>query len=204
MNDKARLYLLTFLALIYLTIRFVFTQHLDALGAYGSYIFEVICVVVASLLLGRRTLTSLNFTKTVTIGAIISVVLGFGTFKAAGILNIQIPFDLKGTETLLFLLVVAPILEEAIFRFFLWQPVQFLTCRPSLALIATSLLFSYSHFHAYWFVPSEIHSFIIYQTAYTFLLGLACGHYVYRYSSLTSAMLIHFGFNLGFYCGSLL
>lgn len=202
--SSLRFYSLTALALIYLVIRFGLTKQLDVLGAYSSYVFEIICVSIAVILLGRKTLATLSLEKSVAYGSIISVVAGFGIFKCAGALGIQIPFDLKGTETIFFLLVVAPILEEAIFRFMLWQPIQIITKRPMAALIFTSIAFSYSHLHAIWSVPPEIHNFIIYQTAYTLVLALACGFYVYRYSSLTSAMLIHFGFNFGFYLSSLI
>ena len=49
--------------------------------------------------------------------------LGYIVFKVAGALRIPIPFNLSGIETVVFLLVIAPILEEAIFRFFAWKPI---------------------------------------------------------------------------------
>lgn len=196
---KIRLTIWYILVSFYLVIRFGFTTQLDALGNYGSYIFEVICVSVAIGLFGKKIFSTVKIFKSVSYGMIIGLGAGFGIFKLAGVLSIAIPFDLKGTETVLFLLVVAPILEEAIFRFLVWQPIQYISQRPIIALVSTSLIFSYSHLHAIWFVPPEVHKFIIYQTVYTFLLGLTCGYYVYRYSSLACAILIHFAFNLGFY-----
>lgn len=194
---------LSILALVYLVIRFGFTQKLDAMGAYASYIFEVCDVIVAVLLVGRTFLGFFTFKKTFAVAAIASLVAGLVVYKGAGWLSIQVPFDLSGTETILFLLVVGPILEELIFRFFLWQPIEWITKKSVVALIATSLIFSYSHFHAYWFVPEQIHPFIIYQTIYTFPLALACGYSIYKTKSLTGSIAIHFAFNLGFYLGSL-
>lgn len=204
-NDRPVIIRLTIwyiLVTFYLVIRFGFTRQLDALGSYGSYIFEVLCVSAAIALFGKNISSSIKIFKSVSYGMVIGLGAGFGIFKLADALSIAIPFNLKGTETILFLLVVAPILEEAIFRFLVWQPVQYISKRPIVALISTSLIFSYSHLHAIWFVPPEVHNFIIYQAAYTFLLGLACGFYVYRYSSLACAILIHFAFNLGFYLAS--
>ncbi|MCB0349385.1 MAG: CPBP family intramembrane metalloprotease, partial [Bdellovibrionales bacterium] len=72
-----------------------------------------------------------------------------------------------------------------------------------LAWVGTSVLFSYSHFHAFWFIAPDIKAFIYYQTVYTLGLGLACGYAVYKHKSLGGAMLIHGLFNLGFYVGAL-
>lgn len=197
--SRSKTYTLAGLAFLYLVIRFGFTQHLDALGTHASYIFEMLCVLITLILLGSKAVTVLNLCKSVVLGSIISLASGFAIHKTATLLNITVPFDLKGNEILVPLLLIAPLLEEAVFRLFLWEPLQNLTKQPVLALLITSALFSYSHLHALWFVPSEIHSFIIYQTAYTFALGLACGYFMYRYYSLSSSILIHFAFNLGFY-----
>lgn len=199
-HGSTRWYLL---ASFYLVIRFGFTRQLDEAGSYASYIFEVLCLSVAIAMYRKRIFSSFKISLSTVYGIIAGLGAGYGIFKIAGGLSIDIPFDLEGTETLLFLLVVAPILEESIFRFLVWQPLQYISQRPIVPLVSTSLIFSYSHLHAIWFVPEEIQSFIFYQTVYTFLLGLACGFYIYRYSSLASAILVHFAFNLGFYLASL-
>ena len=194
----------TLLAIIYLVTRFVFTQKLDSMGTYASYVFEVADVGIVILLAGRTFFNYFSISKVALFGAAGSLVAGIAVFRAAGFLSIQIPFDLKGTETLLFLLLIAPVLEELIFRFFLWQPIDRLTRKPLIPWISTSILFSYSHLHAMWFVPKEIQSFIVYQTIYTLFLGLASGYFVFKYRSIAGAIAIHFTFNLGFYLGSLL
>ncbi len=201
-NTHARSYSIATLALIYLVLRFGFTRQLDALGPYAAYLMEVGFVIIALGIVGRPSLRAFKLPRAAFYYFPLALAAGYGIFIAAGYSGVPIPFDLVGTETVLFLLLVAPILEELIFRFLLWQPVQALTGRAWLALIFTAFLFSYSHLHAIWFVPPVIHSFIIYQTAYTLALGVACGYFVYRYNSVTGAMMIHFAFNLGFYLAS--
>jgi membrane protease YdiL (CAAX protease family) len=106
--------------------------------------------------------------------------------------------DIKSKETAFFLLAVAPILEELVFRFTLFAAIKRATDETK-AWIITSLLFSYSHLHAIWFVPTEYSKFLIYQTAYTLPLGLVCGFMVRKRGSLIAAILVHAAFNLGFY-----
>ncbi len=190
------------LLLAYLLIRFFFTQWLDSLGPYASYLFELGLVVTVVLLTGPRFFRFLRFDKRmVAVLAPLFAALGFGVYRLAGVLGHPIPFELKSAETLFFLILVAPILEELIFRFFAWRPLAEIDER--LALAVTTILFSYSHYHAIWFVAPEIHGFIQYQTIYTLLLSLGCGLSLWRFQSLTGAILIHFMFNLGFYLGSL-
>jgi membrane protease YdiL (CAAX protease family) len=191
--------ILSLLLAVYLILRFFFTQWLDAFGSYSAYILEVILIIVATTITWPKIKNLWLFNKPIGIITLAAFGCGYAVFKAAGFLDIIIPFDFSGTETLLFLLIIAPTLEELIFRFFAWIPFERLN--KGFAYLATSLLFAYSHFHAYWFYGEEIHKFIFYQTAYTFLLALACGYSVYKFRSLVGAILIHFAFNLGFYLG---
>lgn len=190
------------LAVLYLLIRFILPQTLDALGGYASYYFEIALVGIATLFTGKSFLRLFqtrewNFLRTLGAG-----LAGFAVYRLAVYSDIAIPFDLRAKETIVLLLVVAPLLEELIFRFFLWQPIAWLTNQPILAWFFTSLLFSYAHFHAYWFAPPELYKFVLYQTLYTLPLGFACGYCLFQYRSLRGAMLVHLGFNLGFFVAS--
>lgn len=191
------------LAAVYLIIRFVFTNWLDSFGPYASYWLEVIDVCIAWFLAGSNFFNYFTVDRKILFCSLGSLFVGFAIFRITGFAEIQIPFDLKGTETLVFLLLVAPFLEELIFRFFIWQPIEWLTGKPIIAWLVTSLMFSYSHLHSIWFLPKEIHSFVVYQTIYTLILGLACGFFKFRNNSIAGAVLVHFGFNLGFYLGSI-
>lgn len=183
---------------VYLIIRFFFTHWLDSLGEYTTYYLESILAVVSVILYFNIFKTSWRINKSIFIFSLFALVSGFLIYKMAIVaLQITIPFNLKSTETILFLLIIAPILEEMIFRFSIWQPLEYI--HSWFAYLGTSLLFAYSHFHAYWFIPEEFHKFVFYQTAYTLLLGLICGYFIKKYSSLSEAILIHFSFNFGFY-----
>ena len=55
---------------------------------------------------------------------------------------------------------------------------------------------------AYFAVPDEFKNFVMYQTVYVIVLGLAAGYRRLKANSVLAAILIHFGFNLGFYIAS--
>ncbi len=200
LDKKSKAWLV--LAGLYLLVRFCFTSQLDSIGLYSSYVFEVVLVSIGIAIYGHSTGSLLKFPTAGYYGALAAFFSGFIIFKLAGFFGILVPFDFKVTESLVLLLIVAPVLEELLFRCFLWKPVQMLTERPRATLIVTSLIFSYSHFHAFWYVEKELYSFVIFQTIYTVFLGLGCGYFMYRYKSITGAIAIHFGFNLGFYLAS--
>jgi membrane protease YdiL (CAAX protease family) len=202
--EHVKNYIFTVIALVYLVVRFAFTSYLDSFGVYSTYILELTVVVVAVVIDGSKSfLEKLKVPAKIGFPALVALICGAGIYKLSSLVGIPIVFNLEIAETLVFLIIVAPILEEFIFRYLLWQPALLANARLA-SLIITSALFSYSHFHAIWFVPLEYSSFIYYQSAYTLFLGIACGFYVYRYNSLLGAILIHFAFNVGFYLGSLL
>jgi membrane protease YdiL (CAAX protease family) len=195
---KTKQMLWSILALAYFLLRFFFYAWLDNFGVYASYAFEIVLVIIAGVLYGREFFSLLRPNRS-HFFALVFLPLGFLVYKAASPLKIFIPFDFGSHETLLFLLLVAPILEELLFRFFLWVPLA--KIHEKVAFFGTSLLFSYSHFQAYWFMPAEFRPFIYFQTIYTLVLGLACAHVLYRHRSLLGAILVHLCFNLGFYLG---
>jgi membrane protease YdiL (CAAX protease family) len=204
MQTQKKLYpelIVSVLLAFYLFVRFFCTQWLDSLGGYSSYYFEIFLVTVSCGLLRHKVKGLFTLTRSLYPLIAGSLVCGYLVFKGTGLLQISVPFNMTNNELRFFLLIVAPILEELIFRFFCWQPLE--RINKSAALIATSLLFSYSHFHSFWFVPPEYQGFIYYQTAYTLILGLACGYSVWRYNSLFGAILIHFTFNFGFFLSSI-
>lgn len=193
--------LLFFLALVYLFLRFFLTTWLDSIAAYSSYILEVILVTISLFIIKPKIKFKQTLTRNKCLTYLGLLISGFLVFRGAGLFSITIPFNLNETETIIFLLIVAPLLEELIFRFFLWN--AFPLFGQKAILIITSLLFSYSHLHAIWYVPEQIKSFVYYQTIYTLILGFTCGYVVFKNRSLMTAIFIHFFFNLGFYLASL-
>lgn len=197
LSKRQRLWV--FLAIVYVVLRFAFTRQLEVINPYTSYIMEFVFVLIAASFSGGTFSSRFSLSRVTGVAFVVSLAAGFLIFRAAAALEIAVPFDLSGSETIFFLLVVAPVLEELIFRFFLWEPLEALIKKPWVVWVVTSVVFSYSHLHSIWFVPDEIYPFIEYQTAYTFLLGLGCGYFVYRYHSIAGAIAVHFAFNLGFY-----
>lgn len=186
---------------IYLLVRYFFTDQLDGLGLYSSYLFEIVVVVIAYFLTGKKINKKYKFNSKIFALLAGALVFGFVVFKLSIVVDVVVPFHLEAWEPVIFLLLIAPLLEEAIFRFFSWQVFAQISQRT--AWIATSLLFSLAHFHGIFSASTDYYPFLYYQTIYTFLLGLGCGYFVYRYQSLMGAVLIHFSFNLGFYLASL-
>lgn len=166
---------------------------------YFSYVFEAAFVLVVYGWL-RRQIT-LWQKPTRRDGAIFFAMgaLGFLIYRAAGPLGIAIPFDLTGLEMALLLVVLSPLLEELIFRLALWECFRKLGARPALVLGLTTLLFAVDHLAAYWTVPAEVQPFVLYQTLYVLILGAVAGGRRLTSGAVSSAIWVHFGFNLGFY-----
>ena len=89
--------------------------------------------------------------------------------------------------------------EELVFRLALWEPLKALLPSKNFVLVTSALLFSVGHLIALWAVPAEYKAFVLVQTFYVILLGLGAGYRKLKTESVLSAILVHFGFNLGFY-----
>jgi membrane protease YdiL (CAAX protease family) len=192
----------TILAAIYLIIRFGMTRWLDSFGIYTTYLIELMLVFISLVFASKDKKNLFKIHKFTLLIWPVFLAAGFFVFFLSKKLNIIIPLAIEANETVFFLLLVAPVLEELIFRFFLWQPLQKTCKNPIWALILTSIIFSYAHYHSVWFVPEEYFKFIYFQSAYTLLLGFACGYFMYKQGSIFSAIIVHFGFNFGFYLGA--
>ncbi len=199
-NSKKHLVISAFL-LIFFFLRYYFDDRLAMMNPYSSYYVEIFILSLFyiiykdALFLGFRVFEKAQFfffmVLFFSLGAMFSI--------AATPLQISIPFNFKSQETIFFLLIVAPILEELIFRSFL-----FLTLRQyfptKYVYFTTAVVFSLAHFNAYRFIPTEYSHFVFYQTFYTFILGLGLSYILYKFNkSLMAVILCHFFFNLGFY-----
>ncbi|MBI3556538.1 MAG: CPBP family intramembrane metalloprotease [Deltaproteobacteria bacterium] len=187
--------------LLYLTVRFALVQYLDALGHYASYVFEGIFVLAVLGVYRSRIHVSLEKLKAVLPDCVLALPLGFGVYKFALYFGIPVPFDFADHETLLFLLVLAPFLEELIFRQALWYSAETLTARPTATLAITTVIFGSAHFQAYFYVSSEVQHFVVYQTLYALLIGLWWGYRYMKTQSVAVPIALHLLFNLGFYLG---
>lgn len=141
--------------------------------------------------------------RRVIVDGIIGILAGFLVYKLAKPLSLTIPFQLQDKQTIALLLVVAPCLEEALFRMAIWEPLEDLLRAAWVVIFTTSFIFSFAHFFAWWRVPEQFHAFILYQTAYVFVLAFYCGLRRLQTGSMLISVIVHFGFNLGFYFGYL-
>lgn len=130
---------------------------------------------------------------------VVFLILGASSFLGAKAFNILVPFDFNRPRDIFSLLIIAPILEEFLFRFAYWEPFNRLFKSKTLTLIINSLLFSLSHFVAYFYVPESFHDFVFYQSIYTLILGFLLGVTYIKTNNLLYPIFYHFYFNLGFY-----
>lgn len=177
----------------YLTA-YVFSHY----HVYLSYYFDVIFFLITFFIFKKDfKFKGIRFDKLFYLSFLISGIL---LAILATSLEINIYFNLKSVEILIFLLIVAPILEELVFRFALWAPIETITHNRVYTLFITSFLFSASHFMAYFLVTDLYRPFVIYQTIYTFILGIGLG-VARKKSGLINPIIYHFLFNFGFACG---
>lgn len=187
----------------YLAVRFLFTRQLDGFGMYASYAFEAAFVALC-LALHRKKFRLLppKLPRAFLAQAAAALMLGMAVYQATKPFDIVIPFDFTRAETVFFLLAVGPLLEELLFRQALWHALGSALKDPRRVLLATAALFSFAHFHAYFFMPEPLQPFVLYQTAYTLALGLWWGFSFQRSEqAFLVPLTLHFGFNLGFYLG---
>ena len=173
-----------------------------SISEYYSYAFEVAFVVAAYGVFRRRVVLWKCPGRGDVLGTVLALLGGGAVFKAAAPLGAPIPFDLSARETLFLLLVVAPILEELIFRMALWEAFRSFLKSERQVLAVTTFLFALGHFAAYWFVPAQFHHFVLYQTSYVLLLGCFAGWRRMKADAVVAGVWVHFGFNLGFFLAS--
>lgn len=192
---------LGFMAL-FIAIDFFGVFSVDAIHAYAIYAFELLFVVFVTVIYRNLEWKRRAFSFGFMVAVFFSLVCGFGIYEFAGVLGYGIPFQMKDPETILFLLLIGPILEEFVFRSALWRLSTELVKAPWMVFLLTSILFSYSHYLMIRTAPETMHGFIRYQAIYTLGLGLMAGG-ARLYFGLLAAILIHFAFNFGFFFGSI-
>ena len=124
--------------------------------------------------------------------------LAFIIVKFTGWMEYKMPFAFV-SKLELKVLVLAPILEELVFRKAFFWPLIKKNWDKRVILVLTSTLFSLSHLGAYFILPEAYKGFILLQVGYTFLLGIVIGHSFLRHQSILWCILHHFIFNLVFY-----
>jgi membrane protease YdiL (CAAX protease family) len=185
----------------YLGLRVIYPQQLDALHSYASYFFELAIVIWAIVRMSSKSEFRFNPSRRMVSLTLLLALAGWLAHFGATTTGLTILFDASSFETRLFLLAVAPILEEMLFRQTFWKQFEAFRIPKAGVWILTSAFFSFAHLNAIRFAPPELFTFIYYQTGYTLLLGLACGWIRQKDGSVVSAILLHAAFNIGFFLG---
>jgi membrane protease YdiL (CAAX protease family) len=165
--------------------------------AFG-YLFESIFIALTLYLYRSEIPANWPSVRELSISVPLSLAAGFGISKLLTHSGVPIPFAVDQMRDVFLLILVAPLIEEFLFRFALWQTAKDFIRNETHVLVLTSLVFSAGHLMAFWFVPAEWRVFIALQTLYTVLLGLGAGWRRMVVGSIAIAVLIHWGFNFGF------
>ena len=129
----------------------------------------------------------------------LAALFGLLVFKTATSLGLPIPFDFSSVEIVFQLLIIAPILEELLYRLALWNCIEAFSSKPKVLIGFSTLLFSLGHFAAYFYVPADFKIFVIYQSVYVIFLSIWVSIGKLKTNRIQTPVLIHFMFNLGFY-----
>jgi len=164
-----------------------------------SYLFDLLIIVVGTLLLKKE---NINIGKTklkpLVLKIFVIIIFAFMTIFFSKWVEFNAPF--KYIELLIIqLLILAPIIEELIFRGIFFTFAQRLKLKLHVNIFFNAILFSLSHLPAIWILPKEFHSFILFQLFYTFFLGWICAKSRHQTKGILEPILLHFVFNSVFY-----
>jgi membrane protease YdiL (CAAX protease family) len=187
-----------FIVLFFILGEFVFPDALAGVHLNAVYGLELLLVFVALITFWKRITFRFKPGLPQLIDAVTLFIAGFLVNKLCIPLELKSPINLNNGLVLFFLLIYAPLVEELIFRMAIWQSIRAWIKQPWVLIIATSALFSFSHFYAYFTIEDEFKNFVLYQTGYTFGLALYLGYRLKQGKALFFTMLLHFFFNLGF------
>lgn len=186
--------------IVYFTISWFFPwdKILNGVSISPSYFFDVLFVGLTLYFFRSKLEIGKTKLKFLIIRIILSVLFGLLCVVVINFFNLNAPFKFVD-KLFIQVLVLAPIIEELIFRsaFF----IVFKRAKLNLKLqgVINSLLFSLSHLPAIWILPDEFKSFVIFQLFYTFILGWICFKARQTSKGIFEPIIVHFVFNLIFY-----
>ncbi|MAX67573.1 MAG: CPBP family intramembrane metalloprotease [Bacteriovoracaceae bacterium] len=163
-----------------------------------SYIFDILFSVIILLILKRRDFLGKVKLPVLAVKVFLTILVALLCVWMIKSLKLVAPFQYIEYLALQ-LLVLAPLIEELVFRGAFVEVCEKLRLNNKLILVSNSLLFSLSHLPALWTLPAEFHHFIGFQVFYTFFLGWVCTKSRLVTKGLVEPILIHFIFNFVFY-----
>ncbi|MCC6278647.1 MAG: CPBP family intramembrane metalloprotease [Oligoflexia bacterium] len=197
-NAESRFGILVILA--YLALRFPLDGFYARLHPLFSYGIEIIFAIAVGIGIYRKRLAlKVNVTPRFMMDLIFSWAFGYLVYRVAQQSGLLIPWDLNDSQNVLFLLLIGPLLEEFLFRHALWWPLAAFNKSMTRVILLSAILFAWGHLFAIFIVPQELYSFVLFQTAYTFLVSCWWGVRFVQTQSLATPIALHFLFNLGFY-----
>lgn len=200
LNNKMKLATLIFVISFYFLVTWLTPwQTIAPLSSISvSYLFDLLFVVIISLLFKFRPVLFIQDSRSFIIKLFFAILFAFSCIVVTNILNLKAPF--RFIENLfLQLVILAPIVEEIVFRYLFLNLSLWGNLKEKHILIINSSLFSLSHLAALWVIPSEFVGFICFQVIYTFALGWICTRALLKNKSILAPVMIHLVFNLVFY-----
>ena len=187
---------------LYCGVAFAGWFALDSLSPYAEYGFEAVFGCIILLIYRNWEWKKKSFTFGAGVAFFFALAAGFAVFEASGVLGYALPFSVQDPETVLFLLVLGPVLEEWIFRGALWRLFETITGSPWPAFLVTAAIFSYSHYDLVSGLEPKYLPFMRYQAIYTLGLGLFCGGLRLQFG-WSAALIAHVAFNFGFWLAAI-
>ena len=195
-----------FILIFYTTVRIGFNSIWESISPIYSYLFELIFVgVVYWYYQNKKSIKLFQIeNKNHTLLRLLPwPFIGYFIYRLAAHSTIIIPFEFKSATNIILLLVVAPILEELIFRLALWEAVDEINQNKEVQIWISSILFSIGHLISFYMLPPDYRPFVMYQAVYVVILGIGASKMRQESKGIIGSILVHFLFNFGFYLGSL-
>ncbi len=190
-----------FIIIFYITTRVLLNSIWDQFPIYLSYIYEIILVALSYWVYKNEEIKpwTKGRYKEYLYQMLPWLPLGFILHLLAKISGITIPFDITHLTTTLLLLIVAPVLEELIFRYMLWIAVEKFIKKPEWQIWISAIFFSLGHVIIMMTIPMEFRAFVLYQAAYVLVLSIGASYLRMKSKGMLAPITVHFLFNLGFY-----
>lgn len=163
-----------------------------------SYIFDLFFVAIVTLFFRLFDFRLFIHWKGFIARSIAVIGAALFSLFIINLFNLEAPFKYVD-HLVLQILILAPIVEEFIFRHTFYGVFKKYFHKDSHNLLLNSFLFSISHLPAIWVLPPEFKPFIIAQLFYTFLLGWICAKSRLKSRAVYEPIVLHFLFNLVFF-----
>jgi membrane protease YdiL (CAAX protease family) len=177
----------------------LFSYYTDSFTEYFEWIFALLSVAIFWQELKLKIKLNAFFFIHLTLSVVSGLLIYFLTLK----LNYATPYELGSFWSLTKIIVIGPLIHELIFRFSLWVPLKrILHNNVKYLIVLSSLIYSFDMLNSIFYRPQSMHGFIYFQSVYTFFLAAWWAWSYIKKNSLLMPILMHIGFNFGFYFGS--